>query len=1201
MSIRLRVFARRCAARLSPISWVLCLIIGSGLQLQAAEAAEARAASIAVIGASAHSSREIIWQALASGLRVTAITRDPSKFELRHERLTVLKGDAYDSDSIAAALNGDEVVISMIGPRVDPTKEVASMDLYSVGTGNIVKAMRSKGNKRLLVASSIGVENPFPETRPAGSDPSVLWLWNSRRLYADMKQMEDNVRSSGLEYVIFRPAFMLDEPPRHDLKLSVNSDSPKGRMITFADFGELVLTQVAGERYVGKTVGVYADRELRWGKTADFAKLSSQMTGDGKATLATTPATTTPGANTSTTAPAAAPAARELSVQRGRALAATCTPCHGDAGVSPSPAFPIIAGQQYDYLISALLGYLSGTRQDSIMGGAIRTLSRTQIEDLAAYYASLSGLRGSTPTASASDGSSAASAAPSPALTAAVAAAEAARALQAPVSAARGNNRAELQLCMRIAKESSSADRDNDGLADRFDAAPDNAGEFAADADHDGFFAICSAEQLQAIATLGTASGKATALDETQRLARNYELVTDLDLGSLGNFAPIGHCGPANNCMISRDRFGYSGHFDGNDHTLSNLHVNKPESGGVGLFGTLARNGAITHLRLSSASSTGANGTGLLVGAMFGYVADCQVQGKVDGRVAIGGLTGGNAGRIVRVSADVEVHAIAAVGGLVGDMNGVVSDSTATVHVTGGKGVGGLVGLSTYGTVLRSSTRGSVTGDDNIGGLIGVNTDAKLAASYSSAAVTSTGTNAGGLVGYSSQSAVANVYASGDVKGNNGVGGLIGRNNGAVTAAFAVGRVSGQSNVGGLVGDNLGGVIQSGFWDTDSSGIRTGAGTARSTSQLKMLDAGSSQWDAAQQICDAGGRQPKPRESEKYVWVFGAGAHYPAIGCTPGGVAAQRSVTTPRVNTMRPFAAGDVFVAATVMNNPTDDHAGAGRILQYDADLHYKGELWLQGTTHKVGGLTFGPGKTLWAMAQLTPAVVEIAPNGRQKPLHHWSDRKFSSVTFAPDGGYYFGEHMIGTQTGHPAITTKFKLLAGRDVIGDGHIFRFNPQRKLVKEYATAAHGGIFGFLGVTSTVLADHGSRMIYVSETGNVVKQFDLEHDKQLPDLATFNKDPAMPMVLVMNAMPNGQLLISNGGGFVVMDSQSGQILRNYPIDGNGWAAVNASADSQSVYVGNFWSGDVVKVRLSDGVVTARANVGEKKSLSGIAQFGG
>ena len=344
-----------------------------------------------MIGASAHSSQKIIWQVLASGLRVTAITHDPSKFELRHERLTVLKGD--------------EVVISIIGPRVDPTKEVASMDLYSVGTGNIVKAMRARGNKRLLEASSIGVENPFPETRPEGSDPSVLWLWNSRRLYADMKQMEDNVRSSGLEYVIFRPAFMMAESPRHDLKLSVNSDSPKGRMITFADFGEFVLAQVAGKQYVGKTVGVYADRELRWGKTADFAKLSSEMTGGGKATLATTPpATTTPGANTAPTAAAAAPAARELSVQRGRALAATCTPCHGDAGVSPSPAFPIIAGQQYDYLISALLGYLSGTRQDSIMGGAIRTLSRTQIEDLAAYYASLSGLRGSAPTASANNG-----------------------------------------------------------------------------------------------------------------------------------------------------------------------------------------------------------------------------------------------------------------------------------------------------------------------------------------------------------------------------------------------------------------------------------------------------------------------------------------------------------------------------------------------------------------------------------------------------------------------------------------------------------------------------------------------------------------------------------------------------------------------------------------------------------------------------
>jgi hypothetical protein len=309
----------------------------------------------------------------------------------------------------------------------------------------------------------------------------------------------------------------------------------------------------------------------------------------------------------------------------------------------------------------------------------------------------------------------------------------------------------------------------------------------------------------------------------------------------------------------------------------------------------------------------------------------------------------------------------------------------------------------------------------------------------------------------------------------------------------------------------------------------------------------------------------------------------------------------PRRDTLQAFAKGDVFVAATVMNDPKDDHAGAGRVLQYDEDLRYKGELWLKGTAHKVGGLTFGPDGTLWAMSQLTPAVVEFAPVGRQRPYRRWSDRKFSSVTFAPDGTLLFGEHMVGKVTGHPSVTTRFSLLPGRDVIGDGHVFRYSRQGRLLKEYATSPHGGMFGFLGVTSTVLADGGRRLIYLSETGNVIRQYDLADDRPLPDLVVFDRDPAMPMVVVMNPRPDGELLVSNAAGFARIDPGTGRVNRVYTLPGKGWAAINSSTDGRFAYVGNFWTGELVKVRLEDGALVARTNVGQKESLSGVAQFPG
>jgi hypothetical protein len=117
----------------------------------------------------------------------------------------------------------------------------------------------------------------------------------------------------------------------------------------------------------------------------------------------------------------------------------------------------------------------------------------------------------------------------------------------------------------------------------------------------------------------------------------------------------------------------------------------------------------------------------------------------------------------------------------------------------------------------------------------------------------------------------------------------------------------------------------------------------------------------------------------------------------------------------------------------------------------------------------------------------------------------------------------------------------------------------------------------------------------------QYDLANDRQLPDLADFSQDPAVPMVLVMNPTPDGQLLISNGKGFMLVDAQSGKVLRDYPLQGMGWAAVNASTDGQYALIGNFFTGDILKVRLADGAVVAKNNIGQRESLSGIAQFPG
>ncbi|MGI9329588.1 MAG: NAD(P)-dependent oxidoreductase [Gammaproteobacteria bacterium] len=250
-------------------------VFGLSLLLLAC-AQEAPIERVVIIGATSGSARELIPQALERGYTVTALARRPEAVEFEHERLTVVKGDVYEIDTLTAAMQGNEVVISMVGPRVDPMKEVEAMDLYTVGTTNIMNAMRAAGNERFLVASSLAVENELPTQKPEGEALGDMWLWNARRLYQDMGAMEELVRDSGLDYVIFRPPFLVHEELRGDLLLAVNENSPKGTMATYADFASFVLDQVDGNDYLNTTVGIATDRELVWGGNVDFEALSEQ-------------------------------------------------------------------------------------------------------------------------------------------------------------------------------------------------------------------------------------------------------------------------------------------------------------------------------------------------------------------------------------------------------------------------------------------------------------------------------------------------------------------------------------------------------------------------------------------------------------------------------------------------------------------------------------------------------------------------------------------------------------------------------------------------------------------------------------------------------------------------------------------------------------------------------------------------------------
>ena len=85
-------------------------------------------------------------------------------------------------------------------------------------------------------------------------------------------------------------------------------------------------------------------------------------------------------------------AASAADAAAGKAKSAVCAGCHGVDGNSQAPDFPRLAGQNEDYLLVALTHYKNGKRKNAIMAGLAANLSKQDMADLAAFYASQQGL-----------------------------------------------------------------------------------------------------------------------------------------------------------------------------------------------------------------------------------------------------------------------------------------------------------------------------------------------------------------------------------------------------------------------------------------------------------------------------------------------------------------------------------------------------------------------------------------------------------------------------------------------------------------------------------------------------------------------------------------------------------------------------------------------------------------------------------------
>jgi len=207
---------------------------------------------LAIFGATGRTGAQLVQQALAAGHDVTAVARRPDQVHLDHDRLRVLRGDVLDPVTVEAAVRGQDAVASCIGGATGQKP----VTLYSAGTGNLIRAMRTDGARRLLCisASPLGGGDGDALLDRLVLMPVLRVLF--RESYADLARMEEEVRRSGLAWTIVRPPRLTDRPPTGRYRIVFDRNLPRGRFIARADLAGAMLRLLSDPASVRAAVAV---------------------------------------------------------------------------------------------------------------------------------------------------------------------------------------------------------------------------------------------------------------------------------------------------------------------------------------------------------------------------------------------------------------------------------------------------------------------------------------------------------------------------------------------------------------------------------------------------------------------------------------------------------------------------------------------------------------------------------------------------------------------------------------------------------------------------------------------------------------------------------------------------------------------------------------------------------------------------------
>lgn len=277
----------------------------------------------------------------------------------------------------------------------------------------------------------------------------------------------------------------------------------------------------------------------------------------------------------------------------------------------------------------------------------------------------------------------------------------------------------------------------------------------------------------------------------------------------------------------------FQGYYNGNNHSINGLYINRPVENNQGLFGyTLWSD--ISNVIITNADVLGKDYVGALAGInKLSSILNCRVTGSVSGQNIIGGIVGENIDSyILNCQNNAMVNGYAALGGIAG-----INKNMAPGDIPKSNNKRYFSAQISY-----CSNTGNITGSMSLGGIAGLNSHfAIISESYNEGSISST-SKAGGITFYNDMGKIINCYNTGSVSGENTIGGIVGENDDIpeygigyvpnIINSYNIGLINSSINSGGLVGTGVSAnLVGNSYWNTETSEISVSVGGEAKTTE----------------------------------------------------------------------------------------------------------------------------------------------------------------------------------------------------------------------------------------------------------------------------------------------------------------------------------------------------------------------------------